>query len=107
MVGDIVWAPLRFTDLSGGKVRPVLVLADVRDGRENDWIVCELTTSVIQHARAIVITQNDMQSGRLRQASQARPDRLSTLNERVMSDPAGHLTDAKRDEILAAVRGLF
>ena len=107
MVGDIIWAPVRFTDLSGGKVRPMLVLADVRDAQENDWIVCEVTTSPILHARAIVITQNDMQSGRLRQESQVRPDRILTLNEGVFQNTAGRLNAVKLAEIRAAVRSLF
>ena len=107
MVGDIVWAPVRFTDLSGGKVRPMLVLADVRDAQENDWIVCEITTSPIQHARAIVITQSDLQSGQLRRPSQVRPDRIFTLNEGVFQNTAGRLSDEKQAEIAEAVRGLF
>ena len=107
MVGDIVWAPVRFTDLSGGKVRPMLVLADVRDAQENDWIVCEITTSPIPHTRAILITQNDLESGRLRRASQVRPDRILTLSEGLFQNTAGRLNDAKLGEILTAVRNLF
>ena len=107
MVGSIVWAPIRFTDLSGGKVRPVLILADVRDANENDWIVCEVTTSPIPHARAIVISPGDMASGRLRQASQVRPDRILTLNESVFSTTVGRLSAVKLSEIKSSVRKLF
>ena len=107
MVGSIVWAPVRFTDLSGGKVRPMLVLADVRDAQEDDWIVCEVTTSPIPHARAVVITQDDMQSGQLRRTSQVRPDRIFTLNEGLFQNTAGRLNDDKLDEIRTVVRGLF
>ena len=59
MVGDIVWAPFPFTSLSNTKVRPVLIVADVRNLRENDWIVCEITSASIVPARAIEITQSD------------------------------------------------
>ena len=37
MVGDVVLAPVPYTDLTGTKTRPVLVLADVGMG---DWVVC-------------------------------------------------------------------
>ena len=107
MVGDIVWAPVRLADLSGGKVRPILVLADVRDAHENDWIVCEITSSSIPHARAIAITQADLQSGQIRHASQVRPDRIFTLNEGVFRNTAGRLNAIKMAEISAAVRTLF
>ena len=107
MVGDVVWAPFPFTDLTQAKLRPVVVLADVRDLGENDWVVCEITSQV-GHIREIPITHGDMQTGRLRSRnSRARPDRLATLDEKVFVRRIGRLTDAKMAEVLGAVRGLF
>ena len=57
MVGEIVWAPFPFTDLSQSKVRPVLVIADVRETAESDWIVCEITSGPIIQSRSIEIGQ--------------------------------------------------
>ncbi len=107
MVGEIVWAPFPFTNLAQSKIRPVLIIADVSEVGENDWIVCEITSSPIIQSRSILITQNDMESGRLRTGSRVRPDRLMTLDEYVFQGTIGHLTDAKLAEITAAVRGLF
>ena len=108
MAGDIVWAPFPFTDLTQLKLRPVLILADVRDGRERDWIVCEITSGRTPHAREVPIAPGDLQTGRLRRPnSRARPDRLITLHESLFQRPVGRLTDAKLAEVLAAVRALF
>ena len=108
MVGDIVWAPFPFSDLSQAKLRPVLIVADVRDGRERDWIVCEITSGRASHAREIPITSGDMKSGRLRRRnSRVRPDRLTTLDEGIFQRTIGRLTDTKLAEITAAVRNLF
>lgn len=41
MVGDIVLTSFDFTDLSGSKRRPVLVVADVGLPGMGDWIVCD------------------------------------------------------------------
>ena len=106
MVGDIVWAPFPFTDLTQAKLRPVLILADVKDGMELDWIVCEITTS-LGHAREIPITRGDMEAGGLRIDSQVRPDRLATLNESIFRRTAGRVSAAKLAEIAAAARSLF
>ena len=104
MIGDLVWAPMPYTNLADQKARPVLALADAGD---DDWIVCRITSSPYRYARAIPLSAEDMQSGRLRPGSQARPDRLFTLNESQFRRPIGRLTPAKTAEIRAAVRGLF
>ena len=97
-------APLPFTDLSEFKMRPVVVVADVG---MRDWVVCQITSRGAERALRIQITNSDLQSGSIRVVSYARPDRIFTLNESVFRRMVGRLSDAKRDEILAAVRGLF
>ena len=107
MVGDVTWAKFPFSDLSDWKFRPVAVIADAREMGEDDWLMCEITTSTIPYARAIAIGQDDMQLGRLRRESRVRPDRIVTLNESTFGRPIGWLTAAKQAEIATAIRGLF
>ena len=107
MVGDVIWAQFPFSDLSDWKFRPVAVVADVREMREKDWLVCEITTSPIPYAKAISVGRNDMQSGRLPRQSRVRPDRIATLNESTFGDYIGRLTGAKLSEVTTAVRNLF
>ena len=104
MVGDVVLTPFPYTDLSESKIRPAVVVADV--GME-DWVLCEITSSPQMRPRYIEIVDSDFQSGRLRVPSWARPDRITTLNERVFIRPLGHLTPSKQAEIAAAIRALF
>ena len=104
MVGDLVLAPFPYTDLSEVKIRPAVVLADVG---MYDWILCEITSSIQMRAQHIPITQADLAMGRIRRDSWARPDRLTTLNERVFHRTLGRLTDTKLAEVTTAVRGLF
>ena len=102
MVGDVVLAPVPYTDLSQAKIRPALVLADVGMG---DWIVCEMTSQ--RRSEDIPITQRDMRRGRLRGNGWARPDRLNTLSDSVFHRTIGAVSDAKLAEVKTAVRGLF
>ena len=107
MVGDVVLAPFPYTSMQGAKVRPVLLLADVKSDDQDDWIVCEITSSSAIPERVIAIAQGDMQSGRMQRNSVVRPDRLHTINEGAFRRFIGRVTDAKRAEVLAAVRALF
>ena len=104
MVGDIieVWFP--FTDQTGGKSRPAIVLADV--GMQ-DWVLCELTSQRLSRPGDVPVTSNDMQSGNLRRDSWARVGRLHTINDKVFNRTFGSLGNPKLSQILAAVRNLF
>lgn len=106
-VGDIVWVNLPFTDLLGAKGRPVLIIADVRDRNEADWLVCEITSSPVSHRREIALSRRHLRAGRLLPGSRVRPDRIFTLNESVFERTIARLTPAKTNEILAAIRGLL
>ena len=104
VVGDIVLAPVSFTNQSGAKTRPVLVLAGV--GMQ-DWIVCAMTGRQQGRTGDISITQADMQQGRLRGAGWARPSRLYTLSESLFRRTIGAVSSAKLAQVKAAVRALF
>ena len=107
MVGEIVWAPFPFTDLRGAKIRPVLIVADVREPREDDWVVCEITSSAMARGQTIPIAPSDMVSGQLSQVSVARPGRLITLNRSVFRSTIGRVTAAKQAQVAAAIRSQF
>ena len=103
VVGDIAIAPIPYTDLSGAKNRPVLVLADAGMG---DWVVCAMTGSERLGDGGVAVTQADVARGRLRGDGWARPGRLYTLNERVLRTVGG-VSSAKLAEVRAAARALF
>lgn len=103
-VGDIVTAPVPYTDLSASKSRPVVVVANVQMG---DWVVCPITGSRQRRPEDIEIHSEDVESGELRRSSWVRVNRLYTLNQSLFNQVVGRLTDAKIAEITAAVRSLF
>ena len=104
MVGDIFWVRLPLTDLTPGIPRPALVVADVG---MRDWVICRITSSNPARPDNIAIALQDLEQGRLPRNSWVRPGRLFTLEESVLGDFLGSLTEAKTAEILAAVRNLF
>ena len=104
MVGDVFWAPVFYTDLSGFKFRPVVMLSDV--GMQ-DWIICPITSGRPFRPGHVALARSDLQRGRLPAVSCVRADRLTTLHQSTFRQPIGRLTDAKTAEILTAVRSLF
>lgn len=104
MVGDVVIAPVPYTDLRGAKKRPVIILAEVGMG---DSIVCPLTSSSQMREGYVSITRADMVEGDLRLDSHARADRLYTLNESVFGQTLGRVSAVKLFEIARITRDLF
>ena len=104
MVGDIVIAPVPYTDLRGRKNRPVVLVADVGLG---DWIVCPITTQGSGQGERLALDGEDMRGAGLRARSWVRTNRLYSLNESVFRSAAGRLTDAMMADIRTAIRSLF
>ena len=104
VVGDIVLAPLSFTDLRDSKSRPVLVVADAG---MHDWVVCQITSHQPGRPGEVAVTRQDMRSGRMDYDSWIRPTKLWTLNEQLLTPPVARLATTKLSEVLTAIRSLF
>jgi len=85
--GDIVLTRFPFTDLSGSKVRPALVIS--RDnGRRNDVVLAFITSNTITAMPDSVRIQPDAGNG-LKVPSAVRFDKLVTLEKRVIAGTLG------------------
>jgi mRNA interferase MazF len=56
-----------------------------------DWLLCQITSNAYSDFRAIQIMDADFRSGSLRIASYARPGKLFTAHESLISGEAGIL----------------
>jgi mRNA interferase MazF len=102
--GSVVLVRFPFSDLSQSKLRPAVVLAEAGRG---DWILCQITSNVFSDLLAVEISVDDFHTGALRVTSFARPAKLFTTNEALISSTVGDLELDKFDEILDAVIELF
>jgi mRNA interferase MazF len=88
--GDIVLANLAFTDLSGAKVRPALVVqCDVNNARLEDVIVAMITRTIKLAAATptqllIDITTPDGKATRLLHTSAVKCEHLITLDKKLV-----------------------
>ena len=81
-VGTVALVRFPFSDLSQTKIRPALVLADVGRG---DWILCQITSNPYADPNAILLEPQNFVRGSLGLRSYARPGKLFTGNEQLIS----------------------
>ena len=94
--GDVVIADLPFTDLSGAKRRPLLVIA-APPGL--DLITCLITSRARADGYDVSLTRNDFAAGSLATDSHARPCHLATVDPRIVKQKAGTLRPEKVKEV--------
>ena len=94
--GQVSLVQFPYSDLSGDKLRPVLLL---RDLPSDDWICCQ-TTSRPFDSTGIPLSEMSFASGGLDRLSFVRYGKLFTANEKILSPARGQL----RPEVLLSVR---
>jgi mRNA interferase MazF len=96
---SIIVMPFPFSDLSGTKLRPAVVLADT--GR-NDWLLCQITSNAYSDSISIRLTNTDLKRGTLSAVSYARPIKLFTASESLVIKRIAVLKDETFKAILTA-----
>jgi mRNA interferase MazF len=86
--GQVVFLTFPFSDLSGTKLRPAVLIADAGHA---DWIACQITSNPYIDSHAISIDSGDFATGGLRQRSYVRPGKIFTANESLVASAVGSL----------------
>ena len=104
VAGEVVVIPFPQTDLVVGKRRPALVLVDLPG---DDLVLCQITSRGRFDQLTIPLDSRDFERGQLNHSSFIRPQRLFTVEKRIILYSIGKLRQAKLDEVLAKVRSIF
>jgi mRNA interferase MazF len=88
-IGQVVTVPFPYTDLSGRKPRPALVLAAAG---YNDWIIAQITSNPYSDPFAVELSTSHFLRGGLPHTSFVRPSKLFTANESLAIDTLGFVT---------------
>ncbi len=102
--GAIVLVTFPFSDLSKAKLRPAVVLA--RAGK-TDWILAQITSNAYSDPIGIKLSNDNFSSGSLSLVSYARPGKLFTANNRLITAEVGTLTSDTLKRIVDAVCALL
>jgi mRNA interferase MazF len=77
MKGEVVIIPFPFSDLSGTKRRPALVIAD---WGSDDIMLCQITSKLKHDGYEIELKDSDFENGKLPLESNIRPNKIFTAS---------------------------
>ena len=103
--GDIVLANLPFTDLSGAKIRPALIVqCDVNNARLQDVIVAMITRTTklatIEATQLLIdITTSEGKTTKLLHTSAVKCEHLITLDQKLLIKAIGQLPKSSMQKI--------
>ena len=98
--GDVVVVPFPFSDLSGSKRRPALVLTDLRG---DDIMICQITSHPTDDIFAQALRPEDFVSGSLPVNSFIRPLRIFTADKHNVFRKIGHITSERMNKVIDAI----
>jgi CDP-6-deoxy-D-xylo-4-hexulose-3-dehydrase len=106
--GDIVLLDFPFTNRQGSKYRPAIILAP--GDYPGDHVVAYVTSNAdlsLSLPHCIGFGNEDLQAGRMAEASAVRVDKVITVSSKTISkEPVARLNDAKLREVLKCWTGL-
>ena len=102
--GQVVALPFPYSDLTGRKLRPVLLLAS---SGYDDWVICQITSNPFADSLAVSLTQSSFASGGLPHTSYVRPSKLFTAHASLIAANYGILKNEVLDEIRESVISIF
>jgi len=100
--GQIVLTPFPFTNLTGAKLRPVLLLKK-SSNFQADWLVCMVSSQTHQAQQdldeIINETEVDFSESGLKVTSILRLSRLAVLSSELMMGSIGRISDSRLSEV--------
>jgi mRNA interferase MazF len=89
---DIVLITFPFSDLASAKVRPAVVLSNDKYNRSSeDFVAVPLTSNLKLRDYAILITRNELESGKLIVDSKVKVDRIFSVSQRLVRMKIGRI----------------
>ena len=98
--GNVVVIPFPFSDLSGSKRRPALVIADLHG---DDILLCQITSQNSKDSLAFALNATNFISGSLPVNSFIRPLRIFTADKNIIIRKAGKITPLLMDKVINTI----
>ena len=99
---DIVLIPFPYSDLTGAKQRPALIISNRKINDSADRICCFITSN--ETKEGILIRKGEFESGRLPFKSWIKPHRLFTIHERIIKRKMCTISNSLFDKTLETLQ---
>ena len=91
---ELFLVPFPFSDGSGKKVRPVLVLSkDQFNNTSQDVIVCAITSNLEKHSYSLQISQKDLEEGTLHTSSTIKIENILKVDKTLLLKKIGKIKE--------------
>ena len=98
--GDILILSYPFSDFTSQKRRPALLIASPKG---NDIIICQITSQVHYDSLSISLEEGDFVQGSLHQKSYIRPNKLISIDKKLILYKAGKISNIKINEVIDSI----
>lgn len=99
--GDLILVPFPFSDQSGRKVRPVIVLSNNEfNGHSEDIIVTGVTSNISKDKYATKLDNKDLEEGKLITNCMAKVENILKLDRDLIIKKIGKIKKGKIKEII-------
>ena len=95
--GQVIVIPFPFSDLSGSKLRPALILTKLKG---DDLICCQITSQLYKDDYCISLIPKHFISGQLPIESNIRPNRIFTVDSKIVIRSSGLVNSEKLIEVI-------
>lgn len=105
---DLVLLSFPFSNLKSSKVRPTVVISnDFYNKKSSDIIVVPVTTNLNLKEHVILLTNENLESGRLIKDSKIKVDRIMSIDKQIIRMKIGRVNAVVLEKIKNELLKLF
>ncbi|MBI4360192.1 type II toxin-antitoxin system PemK/MazF family toxin [Candidatus Micrarchaeota archaeon] len=100
---EVVLVPFPFSDLTGTKQRPALVISNDKVNKSEDRICCLITSNAPKDG--VLVSSTALRQGSLPFKSWVKPQRIFTVSQRLIRKRICTVSNEFHEDILAKLAG--
>lgn len=105
---DLVWVKLPFSSLEESKVRPAVIVSnDGYNNKNQDVIVCAVTSNLEQKPYSIIIDDKNLSKGKLPIKSRIRADKIMQIEKSLIISPFAQIDSKTYDMLVNEIKKLI